>query len=47
MSSLPNAAVEIGRPVPLLVLPTEDGHAVNLADLRGKPILVSFLSHAA
>ena len=47
MPSLQAAALEIGQPAPLLVLPTEDRHAVNLADLRGKPVLVSFLSHAA
>jgi hypothetical protein len=40
-------AVEVGRPPPALVLPAEGGRAVDLKDFVGKPVLVSFLSHAA
>jgi len=37
----------VGDPAPLLELPTESGDRFALGDLRGKPILLSFLSHAA
>ncbi len=37
----------IGNPAPELSLPDSEGRAFSLADLRGKPLLVSFLSHAA
>lgn len=35
-----------GDPSPDLVLPTLEGEVVDLADLRGRPVLVSFLRHA-
>jgi len=37
----------VGDPAPLLELPTESGDRFALGDLAGKPILLSFLSHAA
>lgn len=37
----------VGEPAPALELPTEHGDLVSLASWRGKPVLVSFLSHAA
>jgi peroxiredoxin len=37
----------VGDPAPELMLPNEAGEMVSLADLRGRPVLVSFLSHAA
>ncbi|HSM15389.1 MAG TPA: hypothetical protein VK845_00140 [Gemmatimonadales bacterium] len=38
---------QIGDPAPDLTLPTEAGEEFNLAPCRGRPTLVSFLSHAA
>ena len=32
---------------PRLDLPTADGRRFSLGELRGRPVLVSFLSHAA
>lgn len=34
-------------PAPALKLATADGREIDLAHYRGKPVLVSFLSHAA
>ena len=34
-------------PAPALELSDETGRRVSLADLRGRAVLVSFLSHAA
>ena len=36
----------IGDPTPQLTLPDLGGHATALRDLRGRPVLVSFLRHA-
>lgn len=35
-----------GDPAPELRLPTLDGDRTDLRDLRGRPVLVSFLRHA-
>jgi peroxiredoxin len=35
------------RPAPKLVLESADGELLSLTQLRGRPVLVSFLSHAA
>ena len=35
-----------GDPAPELKLPSLDGDEVSLEDLRGRPVLVSFLRHA-
>jgi len=37
----------VGKPAPKLELPTETGQTVSLESLRGRLVLVSFLSHAA
>lgn len=37
---------EVAEPAPPLDLPTLDGAVWNLADLRGRRVLVSFLRHA-
>ena len=37
----------LGKPAPDLRLPDEGGVEHVLEDLRGHPVLVSFLSHAA
>ncbi|HWO57602.1 MAG TPA: redoxin domain-containing protein [bacterium] len=37
----------VGQPAPKLELATDDGQHVSLSDMRGRPVLVSFLSHAA
>lgn len=37
----------VGDNAPALVLPTENGQTVSLSDLRGRSVLVTFLSHAA
>jgi peroxiredoxin len=37
----------VGEPSPKLELPTETGEIVSLEAVRGRPVLVSFLSHAA
>jgi cytochrome oxidase Cu insertion factor (SCO1/SenC/PrrC family) len=37
----------LGSPAPPLVLPDDTGTTVSLADFRGRPVLLSFLSHAA
>ena len=37
----------VGKPAPKLELPTETGEMVSLESLRGRVVLVSFLSHAA
>jgi hypothetical protein len=37
----------VGEPAPKLELPTETGEIVSLESLRGRAVLVSFLSHAA
>jgi len=36
-----------GDPAPALVLPDEEDRVFDLARVRGRPTLVSFLSHAA
>ena len=36
----------VGEPAPLLELPDLEGRELRLADLRGRPVLVSFLRHA-
>lgn len=36
----------VGEPAPPLELPTLDGGSLRLEDLRGRPVLVSFLRHA-
>jgi peroxiredoxin len=38
---------DVGGPAPKLELPTETGEMVSLEGLRGRAVLVSFLSHAA
>jgi peroxiredoxin len=43
----PAPGVGVGREAPGLRLPADDGRQVDLADFRGRPVLVSFLSHAA
>ncbi len=35
-----------GDRAPVLALPTLDDRTVDLAELRGRPVLVSFLRHA-
>jgi len=37
----------VGRPAPGLSLPLAAGGSVSLGDYAGRPVLVSFLSHAA
>lgn len=37
----------VGKSAPELELPTETGEMVSLESLRGRVVLVSFLSHAA
>ncbi len=37
----------VGKPAPPLSLPLAAGGSVSLDELRGRPTLVSFLSHAA
>jgi len=37
----------VGKQAPELELPTEGGEMVSLKGLRGRVVLVSFLSHAA
>ena len=37
---------QVGQPAPELVLPDLDGTVTALRDLRGRPVLVSFLRHA-
>ncbi len=39
-------APRAGDPAPALALPDLDGTRVALDDLRGRPVLVSFLRHA-
>jgi len=41
------AQPRIGDDAPDLTLPTEAGHTFRLSEMRGRPVLVSFLSHAA
>jgi peroxiredoxin len=36
----------VSDPAPPLDLPRIDGGRLNLEDLRGRPVLVSFLRHA-
>lgn len=38
---------QVGDPAPALELPTETGDVFSLDTLRGRPTLVTFLSHAA
>lgn len=38
---------DVGQPAPELELPTESGKIVSLQSLRGRVVLISFLSHAA
>lgn len=47
MSKQIGLAVPVGSEAPELDLQSTDGSRVRLADLRGSPVLVSFLSHAA
>ena len=35
------------RPAPALELPRSDGGTLSLGELRGQPVLLTFLSHAA
>jgi peroxiredoxin len=35
-----------GDPAPELTLPTRDGGTMRLEDLRGRPVLLTFLRHA-
>lgn len=37
----------VGDPAPTLALPTEAGESFSLEQVAGRPILVTFLSHAA
>ena len=37
----------LGKTAPDLVLPAADGGSVRLESFRGRPLLLSFLSHAA
>ena len=37
----------VGKLAPKLELPTETGQMVSIASLRGRGVLISFLSHAA
>jgi peroxiredoxin len=37
---------QAGDPAPALALPTLEGTSFDLEDLRGRPVLVSFLRHA-
>jgi peroxiredoxin len=37
----------VGDQAPLLKLPTEAGSMFSLEEVRGRPTLVTFLSHAA
>ena len=39
-------APRVGEPAPDLVLPDLQGKVTDLRDLRGRPVLVSFLRHA-
>lgn len=39
-------APAVGEPAPPLVLASLGGGELDLADLRGHPVLVSFLRHA-
>ena len=39
-------APRVGEPAPELVLPNLHGQLTDLRDLRGHPVLVSFLRHA-
>lgn len=39
--------LQVGDPAPPLDLPSAAGPRVRLEDFRGRPVLVSFLSHAA
>ena len=39
-------APRVGEPSPDLVLPDLRGQLTDLRDLRGRPVLVSFLRHA-
>ena len=42
----PASVLRPGDPAPPLELPALDGAVVRLEDLRGAPVLVSFLRHA-
>ncbi len=37
---------EVGQRAPGIELPDLDGRPTSLADLRGRPVLASFLRHA-
>lgn len=37
----------VGHPAPRLTLPRADGKSFSLEEVKGRPVLVSFLSHAA
>lgn len=41
-----SAAPQVGDQAPPLELPNIDGRLVSLEDVRGQPVLVSFLRHA-
>ncbi|MDQ4142402.1 MAG: peroxiredoxin family protein [Actinomycetota bacterium] len=41
-----NAPPDVGDAAPPLELPSLDGRDFRLADLRGRPVIVSFLRHA-
>jgi peroxiredoxin len=44
--SIAGSTFVVGDIAPALELPTLTGDAFDLADLRGRPVLVSFLRHA-
>lgn len=46
MSDAATRAPAVGEPAPPLALPGLDGEDHDLSDLRGRPVLVSFLRHA-
>lgn len=46
MSDAATRAPAVGDVAPPLVLPDLDGAEHDLSDLRGRPVLVSFLRHA-
>jgi peroxiredoxin len=41
------AGPRVGDPAPELNLATEEGDPFDLPQVRGRPVLISFLSHAA
>jgi len=47
MQSMPDQVLNVGDPAPELQLNTREGGQVSLSEFLGKPVLVTFLSHAA